>query len=78
MGMILSFLTGVFLTWLFCEWRMDREDSSLCRRINDLEFDNRWLRDKCAIYEKTISEWQQLELSRLKDKVEQEKEQCPE
>ena len=33
MGMILSFLTGIFLTWLFFSWRIDREHSVLCRRI---------------------------------------------
>lgn len=71
---ITSFVVGVIFTWLLFSWHMDKKDSVLSRRVNDLEIDNRWIRDKCAIYEGTISEWEQLELNRLKQNAKQEKE----
>lgn len=74
----LFFFLGALVSWLFFAWKIDKDDSVLSRRINDLEYDNRALRNYNDIYRTVMAQWEQLELNKLKYKAKQEKQKCPE
>lgn len=84
---IIFFSLGAVVTWLCFCWKIDRDNSALYKRIRHLErqnsyleLDNKELKLSIEVSKNVISQWENLELERLRQReiVKQEKDKCPE